>query len=153
MQEQQRLLLPVAQQQQQRTLQRQQQQQQQQQQEAPAPKGPQAAAAQERSPPPKQQHVLYRVRVASPEAAERLVSPTSKLALHKSAHPTIYVEPWLTLSQQQARRNMRSTIQQLQQQRIRWRWSLAQPTQLQQRICGPDNRWRWQVVYPAPPSH
>jgi hypothetical protein len=56
------------------------------------------------------------VRLTSPEAADRWVSPASKLALHKGAHTTIYVEPRLTqrLSQQQARRNVRSKIQQLQ---------------------------------------
>jgi hypothetical protein len=86
-----------------------------QQQEVLSPTRLHTAAEQDHTQQPRQQQqqVLYRVRVASPEAANRLVSPSCKLSLHRSVHSTVYVEPWLTPSQQQARRNMRSTVQQL----------------------------------------
>jgi hypothetical protein len=87
--------------------------------------------------------------VASPEVADRLVSPHTKRRLHQGG-TGIYVERWLTPSQVQDRRNLRRVTQELQQQGIHWRWSLVQPTSLQQRVRGPDNCWRWQVYPPLP---
>jgi hypothetical protein len=87
--------------------------------------------------------------VASPEVADRLVSPPSKHRLHQGG-TGVFVERWLTPSQVQDRRNLRHLTQQLQQKGTQWRWSPTQPTQLQQRVRGPDGRWRWQV-YPHCP--
>jgi len=118
----------------------------------PAARQHSGAPMQQLRPPHQQQPpvTIYRVKVASPEVAARLVSPAAKAKLHQGG-TGIYVEHWLTPSQLQARRNMRPLIQQLQQRNIHCRWSLEQPTELQQRVQGPDQRWRWQAVYPPPP--
>ena len=96
--------------------------------------------------------VLYRLRVAFPQDAARVVSPAVKHNLHRSA-TGIYVEPWLSQSQLQARLNLQPVIRQLSQRGVRWRWSHSRPTRLEHLHHDPATGCRrWQAVYPSPPE-
>jgi hypothetical protein len=93
--------------------------------------------------------IVYRLKVASPEVAERLVSAATKNQL-KQAGTAVFVEPWLTPSQMSARRNLSGFIATLKAQRTGWRWSQAHPTQLECKVRVSEGAWRWQVAFPPP---
>ena len=96
--------------------------------------------------------IVYRLKVASPEVAERLVSAATKNQL-KQAGTAVFVEPWLTPSQMSARRNLSGFIATLKAKGTSWRWSQAHPTQLEQKVRVSEGDWRWQLAFPPPPSN
>jgi predicted nucleic acid-binding Zn-ribbon protein len=117
----------------------------------PSPPPPQPRPTQPQGQP--QPLYLYRLKVASPEVAKRLVSRPTKHRLHE-AGTGVYVEHWLTPSQLSARRNMRPFLSGLQERHIHWRWSIDDPLQVEQQVRAADGRPHWRLVHlPSPPSN
>ena len=112
----------------------------------PPPPSPQ----QSRQPtqPQQQPLVIYRLKVASPEVAAKLVSAATKRQLHQ-AGTAVYVEHWLSPSQLSARHALRPFTRDLERGHVQWRWSLAQPTQVEQRVRAQNGSWHWLATYPS----
>jgi hypothetical protein len=102
---------------------------------------------------PQRGSLLWKVRVANLEVAEQLLSALTKHNLFTGAGKQVYVDSWLTPSQQQQRVRQRPNLDRLRTQGIRWRWSPRQPTQLEKRAGkGPNGHWLWEPAYPPPPN-
>lgn len=90
--------------------------------------------------------------MASADAAHQLLSAATRRNLHNGLGQAVYVEQWLSTEQVRQRASHAARRRQLSQEGIRWRWCPVNPTQLQQRMPGPDGRWQWVPAYPPPPT-
>jgi hypothetical protein len=87
------------------------------------------------------------------DVAEQILTARTRNSLSRGPGKHVYVQHWLTAEQQQRRWQLFGRIKQdLQRQRVRCRWSFADPTKLEQLLQQPDGRWRWQPVLPSPPG-